>query len=40
MRGALRLFMNQTLAAALKGRKGKHPTLLICDEAQPSGLSP
>jgi type IV secretory pathway TraG/TraD family ATPase VirD4 len=34
---SLRLFMNQTLVAALNGRKGKHPTLLICDEAHAIG---
>jgi type IV secretion system protein VirD4 len=33
----LRLFMNQAFAAVLKGRKGKHPTLLICDEAHAVG---
>ena len=33
----LRLFMNQALAAGLKGRKGKHATLLMCDETHAIG---
>ena len=33
----LRLFMTQTLEAVLNGRKGRHPTLLICDEAHAIG---
>jgi Type IV secretory system Conjugative DNA transfer len=33
----LRLFMNQALAASLKGRKGKHATLLMCDETHAIG---
>jgi type IV secretion system protein VirD4 len=33
----LRLFLNQAVSACMKGRKRKHPTLLICNEAYVTG---